>query len=126
MVEQSRSTCATHLKKAVKYSHGHVHGLLKQAKLQAHLHQPVDENGTHVTSHFLALQISSFNILFNLRSKPEISSVHRTEPSTIRKNHKYLKLPEVLVDVLHIFTAEHRVVVIVSIHIPNGSPKNDS
>lgn len=126
MVEQLKSTFATHLKKAVNYSHSHVHSLLKQAKLQAHLHQPVNENGTHVTSHFLALQISSFNILFNLRTKSEISSMQRTEPSTICNNQSYLKLSEVLIDVLYIFTAEHWVVVIVSIHIPNSSTKNDS
>lgn len=38
MVGQSRLRNATHLKKAVNYSHSHVHSLLKQAKLQAHLH----------------------------------------------------------------------------------------
>lgn len=37
----------------------------------------------------------------------------------------YLKLPEILVDVLYIFTAEHRVVIVVRIHIPDSSVKND-
>lgn len=45
--------------------------------------------------------------------------------SAICVNQNYLKLSEVLVDVLYIFTAEHRVVIIVGIHIPNSSAKND-
>lgn len=48
-----------------------------------------------------------------------------TELNAVCRKGNYLKLPEVLVDVLYIFTAEHRVVIIVSIHIPDSSAKND-
>lgn len=48
-----------------------------------------------------------------------------TELSAVGRKESYLKLPEVLVDVLYIFTAEHRVVIIFSIYIPDSSAKND-
>ncbi len=58
---------ATHLKKAVNDSHSHVHGLLQQAELKVHLNEPVNENGPHVTSHLLTLQIGRSDILLHLK-----------------------------------------------------------
>lgn len=37
----------------------------------------------------------------------------------------YLKLSKVLVDVLHIFTAEHGVLVVICVHIPDSRVQND-
>lgn len=57
----------THLKKPVDDSHSHVHRLLQQTELEVHLYKPVNENGPHVASNLLALQISGSDVLLNLR-----------------------------------------------------------
>lgn len=57
-----------HLKKAVNDGHSHVHGLLQQAKLEAHLYQPVDQNSSHIARDLPALQVSRSDTLLSLRS----------------------------------------------------------
>lgn len=65
----------THLKKAVNDAHGHVHSLLQQTKLQIYLHEPVNENGSHVACHLLTLQIVLSDVLFNLSRQEMVSGL---------------------------------------------------
>lgn len=62
---------AGYLKKAVDHSYGHVHRLLQQTKLEVHLHQPVDEDGPHVSSNLLTLQIAGLDALLSLQKKTQ-------------------------------------------------------
>lgn len=57
---------SANLEEAVDQSHGHVHGLLEQAELEVDLHQPVNEDGAHVTSHLLSLQKVGPDVLLSL------------------------------------------------------------
>lgn len=52
-------------------------------------------------------------------------SGEQTEIGAICGKENDLKLPEVLVDFLYIFTAEHRVVIVICIHIPNSSAQDN-